>query len=111
MGADPSVVKRTQLYESKQCNKIPIQYAAYFCMGSLIYLIGAMIFAFNMFIFTKFSFGVRLLENVSFYFTRMMIFFYHEENCFSLKFFSTEFLANRNCEKWKIIDINGLFTS
>lgn len=65
MGADPSVVKRTQLYESKQFNKIPIQYAAYFCMGSLMYLIGAMIFAFNMFIFTKFSFGVRLLENVS----------------------------------------------
>lgn len=63
LGADPSVVKRTQLYESKEFNKTPLQYAAYLCMASLVNLIGGFLFALNIFIFTKFAFGIKLLEN------------------------------------------------
>jgi len=62
LGADPSVVRRTQLYESEQFNKTPIQYSAYFSLKSLIYLICFVLCGLCWFVMTKFSFGMKLLE-------------------------------------------------
>jgi len=61
MGSDPSVVKRTQLFESQQHNRVPVQYAAYFCMQNFVSMLGFFLFGLIMFIFTKFDLGVQLL--------------------------------------------------
>lgn len=62
MGADPSVVKRTQYYESTVHDRTPIQYFAYFTMPSFIQMVCLCLFAIMMFVFTKFSLGIKLLE-------------------------------------------------
>jgi len=61
-GADPSVVRRTQLYESTVYGKTPVQYNAYFTLRSFLYLVGTIMFALNMFFLTKFSLGIKLLQ-------------------------------------------------
>jgi len=61
-GADPSVVRRTQLYESTNFNKTPVQFASYFTVPTFFQLIGVILFALNMFIFTRFKIGIKLLQ-------------------------------------------------
>lgn len=63
MGADASVVKRTQLHESSVHNKTPVQYAAYMTMGSILHLVCGFLFALVMFVLTKCAWGVKLLED------------------------------------------------
>ena len=63
MGADPSVVRRTQLYESQVFGKTPVQYTSYFTLQSFLHLIGVILFALNIFILTKFKMGIKLLES------------------------------------------------
>lgn len=63
LGADPSVVKRTQYYESMEHNRTPVQYFAYFTTMSIFHMIGVMLFGLMVFVLTKFSFGIKLLEN------------------------------------------------
>lgn len=65
MGADASVVKRTQLHESSVHNKTPVQYAAYMTMGSILHLVCGFLFALVMFVLTKCAWGIKLLEDVS----------------------------------------------
>ena len=64
LGADPSVVKRTQYYESMVHGRMPVQYFAYFTMPSLLHVICLMLFGMMLFVLTKFSFGIKLLEKV-----------------------------------------------
>jgi len=61
-GADPSVVRRTQLYESSVHNKTPIQYGVYLTLVSFLQLIGLIIFGINIFLFTRFQLGIKLLQ-------------------------------------------------
>lgn len=68
LGADPSVVKRTQYYESMVHGRMPIQYFAYFTMPSLLHIICTMIFGLMLFVLSKFAFGIKLLEKVNSYF-------------------------------------------
>lgn len=62
LGADPSVVKRTQYYESTVHDRTPVQYFAYITMPSLLHVISMMLFGLILMVFTKFSYGVKLLE-------------------------------------------------
>ena len=64
LGADPSVVKRTQYYEYMAHGRMPVQYFAYFTMPSLLHVICLMLFGMMLFVLTKFSFGIKLLEKV-----------------------------------------------
>ncbi|XP_065676059.1 saccharopine dehydrogenase-like oxidoreductase isoform X2 [Hydra vulgaris] len=63
LGADPSVVRRTQLYESMNHNQTPIQYGAYFTAPSFLVAFFMILFGLLVWILTKFSFGIKLLEN------------------------------------------------
>jgi len=69
LGADPSVVKRTQYYESMVHDRMPVQYFAYFTVPSIFYMICFAIFGVVLFVLTKFSFGIKLLENHPKFFT------------------------------------------
>uniref|UniRef100_A0A4W4FWA2 Saccharopine dehydrogenase-like oxidoreductase n=1 Tax=Electrophorus electricus TaxID=8005 RepID=A0A4W4FWA2_ELEEL len=61
MGADPSVVKRTQRFLAEEHNKTPVQYGAYAGIGGITSVI-KLLFAGMMFWFlVKFSFGRNLL--------------------------------------------------
>ena len=64
LGADPSVVKRTQYYESMVHGRMPVQYFAYFTMPSLVHIICMMLFGLILFVLSKFAFGIKLLEKV-----------------------------------------------
>lgn len=61
-GADPSVVRRTQLYESITFEKTPLQYASYFTVPSFLALVGTIMFAMNIYLFTRFKIGIKLLQ-------------------------------------------------
>ncbi|XP_066532086.1 saccharopine dehydrogenase a, tandem duplicate 1 [Hoplias malabaricus] len=61
MGADPSVVKRTQRFLSEELHETPVQYRAYVGVGGVSSVI-KLLFAGMMFWFlVKFSFGRKLL--------------------------------------------------
>jgi len=62
LGADPSVVKRTQYYESMVHGRMPVQYFAYITMPSLVHIICMMLFGLMLFVLSKFAFGIKLLE-------------------------------------------------
>uniref|UniRef100_A0A667ZPT7 Saccharopine dehydrogenase-like oxidoreductase n=1 Tax=Myripristis murdjan TaxID=586833 RepID=A0A667ZPT7_9TELE len=65
MGADPSVVKRTQRFLAEEYQQTPVQYGAYAGVGGLCNIV-KMIFAGMMFWFlVKFSFGRNLLIKVT----------------------------------------------
>jgi len=68
-GADPTVVKRTQRYESSVFGKTPLQYGAYFAFPSFLHMIGVLMFLLNMFILTRFNFGIKLLERFPSFFS------------------------------------------
>ncbi|XP_072265434.1 saccharopine dehydrogenase-like oxidoreductase [Pyxicephalus adspersus] len=61
LGADASVVKRTQRYLYENLQETPVQYAAYFAVGGLTSVITLMFAGFLFLLFTKFSLGRKLL--------------------------------------------------
>ncbi|XP_075059631.1 saccharopine dehydrogenase-like oxidoreductase [Mixophyes fleayi] len=61
LGADASVVKRTQRYLSESLQETPVQYAAYAAVGGIASVIQLMFAGFFFLLFTKFSFGRKLL--------------------------------------------------
>ncbi|KAG8444374.1 hypothetical protein GDO86_009531 [Hymenochirus boettgeri] len=61
LGADSSVVRRTQHYLHESLKETPVQYAAYVSVGGLTSLITLMFAGFLFMFFTKFSFGRKLL--------------------------------------------------
>jgi len=63
LGADISVMKRTQYFESKVHGATPIQLGAYVKMGGWLQIIGMMLFGLIMGVLSKFSWGVSFLEN------------------------------------------------
>jgi len=68
-GADPSVVRRTQVHESSTFGATPLQYGAYLTLNSFIQMVGVLLFAINIFLFTRFSFGIKLLERFPSFFS------------------------------------------
>ena len=64
MGADPSVVRRTQYHGQQKSGKSPIQYGAYFCMKNFVELIGLFIFSLFLGILAPFKCGRYLLKKV-----------------------------------------------
>ena len=64
LGADPSVVRRTQRYRNDELQKPPIQYAAYFTMPSIIYVAMFLVFGFFFTLLASFQYGRKLLEKV-----------------------------------------------
>ena len=64
MGADPSVVRRTQRYKHEELNESTLQYGAYFTMPSLIYVGLFMFFGFIFSMLASYEFGRKLLEKV-----------------------------------------------
>eukprot|EP00112_Aurelia_sp_Birch-Aquarium-sp1_P013534 Seg2875.2 transcript_id=Seg2875.2/GoldUCD/mRNA.D3Y31 product="Saccharopine dehydrogenase-like oxidoreductase" protein_id=Seg2875.2/GoldUCD/D3Y31 len=69
MGADPSVVRRTQYHEQQKSGQSPIQYGAYFCMKNLLELIGLFIFGLFLGILAPFKCGRYLLKKYPKFFT------------------------------------------
>ncbi|XP_069810815.1 saccharopine dehydrogenase-like oxidoreductase [Dendropsophus ebraccatus] len=61
MGSDASVVKRTQRYLYENLQETPVQYAAYAAVGGIASVIKLMFAGFLFLLFTKFSFGRKLL--------------------------------------------------
>ena len=64
LGADPSVVRRTQRYRNDEQQKPPVQYAAYFTMPSIIYVAMFLVFGLVFMLFASFQYGRKLLEKV-----------------------------------------------
>ncbi|CAB3993569.1 saccharopine dehydrogenase-like oxidoreductase [Paramuricea clavata] len=62
LGADPSVVRRTQRYRNDELQKPPIQYAAYFTMPSIIYVAMFLVFGLLFMLLASFQYGRKLLE-------------------------------------------------
>ena len=48
--------------------RMPVQYFAYFTMPSILHILCLMIFGVILFVLTKFSFGIKLLEKVSIFY-------------------------------------------
>lgn len=61
LGSDASVVKRTQRYLHENLQETPVQYAAYAAVGGITSVIKLMFAGFLFLLFTKFSFGRKLL--------------------------------------------------
>ncbi|XP_073528932.1 saccharopine dehydrogenase-like oxidoreductase [Phyllobates terribilis] len=61
LGADASVVRRTQRYLYENLQETPVQYAAYVAVGGIVSLIKLMFAGFFFLLFTKFSFSRKLL--------------------------------------------------
>ncbi|KAM4771943.1 saccharopine dehydrogenase-like oxidoreductase [Rhinophrynus dorsalis] len=61
LGADTSVVKRTQRYLHENLKESPVQYSAYAAVGGLTSVIKLMFAGFLFLLFTKFSCGRKLL--------------------------------------------------
>ncbi|XP_077342269.1 saccharopine dehydrogenase-like oxidoreductase [Lithobates pipiens] len=61
MGADAAVVKRTQRYLHENLQETPVQYGAYVSVGGITSVITLMFAGFLFLLFTKFSFGRKLL--------------------------------------------------
>lgn len=61
MGPDPTVVRRTQAFESTTYGRTPVVYHAFFTVPSLIFMICMMIFGISVAVLTKFQLGVKLL--------------------------------------------------
>ena len=68
MGADPSVVRRTQYHKQLKESALPIQYGAYFCMNSILEVMASMLFGLFLVILAPFKWGRGLLIKVSSYF-------------------------------------------
>ena len=66
LGADPSVVRRSQRHSVEVRNKKPIQYGAYVTMPSLIVILLFMFCGFFFVLLCQFKMGRYLLEKVSF---------------------------------------------
>ena len=64
MGADPSVVRRSQRHSVEVRNKKPVQYGAYVSMPLIIILL-FMFFGIFFFMLCQFKWGRKLLESVS----------------------------------------------
>ncbi len=64
MGADPSIVKRTQFYLQENYGQTPIQYGAYFCMQNFMMLLGMFVFGVFLAVLTPFKWGRKLLTKV-----------------------------------------------
>ena len=64
LGADPSVVRRTQRYRNDDLKKHPIQYAAYFTLPSIIYVVMFLVFGLVFMLLASFQYGRNLLEKV-----------------------------------------------
>ncbi|XP_073233864.1 saccharopine dehydrogenase-like oxidoreductase [Porites lutea] len=76
MGADPSVVRRTQRHNVEVRNKKPVQYGAYTAMSSLFVILVMMFFGFFFLLLCQFKKGRQLLEKYPKFFTAG--FFSHE---------------------------------
>ncbi|XP_066452143.1 saccharopine dehydrogenase-like oxidoreductase isoform X2 [Eleutherodactylus coqui] len=61
LGSDASVVKRTQRYLYENLQETPVQYAAYAAVGGITSVIQLMFAGVLFLLFTKFSFGRKLL--------------------------------------------------
>ena len=64
MGADPSVVRRTQYHKQVKEGGMPIQYGAYFCLNSIVEVLGAMLFGLFLALLAPFKSGRSLLMKV-----------------------------------------------
>ncbi|XP_028391984.1 saccharopine dehydrogenase-like oxidoreductase [Dendronephthya gigantea] len=62
LGADPSVVRRTQRYRHDELKKPPVQYSAYFTLPSIIYVAMLMVFGFIFMLLASFDYGRKVLE-------------------------------------------------
>ncbi|XP_077998254.1 saccharopine dehydrogenase-like oxidoreductase [Glandiceps talaboti] len=62
LGADASVVRRTQRFQYENEEKRPLQFGAYFTVASLLYLIPMMVVGLMFGVLAKFKFGRTLLE-------------------------------------------------
>ncbi|KAM3931203.1 saccharopine dehydrogenase-like oxidoreductase [Leptodactylus fuscus] len=60
-GSDAAVVKRTQRHLYENLQETPVQYAAYVAVGGILSVIQLMFAGFFFVLFTKFSFGRKLL--------------------------------------------------
>lgn len=66
LGADPSVVRRTQRYRNDELKKSPVQYSAYFTLPSVIYVAMFMVFGFVFLLLASFEYGRKVLEKVQY---------------------------------------------
>ena len=65
MGADPSVVRRTQYHKHLKESALPIQYGAYICMNNILEVMVSMLFGLFLAILSPFKWGRELLIKVS----------------------------------------------
>jgi len=61
MGADPSVVRRTQYHKHLKESALPIQYGAYICMNNILEVMVSMLFGLFLAILSPFKWGRELL--------------------------------------------------
>lgn len=61
MGADPSVVKRTQRFLTEECQQTPVQYGAYAGVGGVSSVIKLLFAGFFFYLLVQFGFGRKLL--------------------------------------------------
>jgi short subunit dehydrogenase-like uncharacterized protein len=69
LGADPSVVRRTQYHNFQACGVDPVQYGAYFTLPSLFSILKLYLFALVFGLLARFSFGRHLLEKFPSFFS------------------------------------------
>jgi len=66
---DPTVIKRTHRHADCLSGETPVRYRCYFTMPNIFLWIGALIMMFNLYIFSRFKWGVNLLEKYPALFT------------------------------------------
>eukprot|EP00794_Sanderia_malayensis_P019258 gene19258-21186_t len=113
MGADPSIVRRTQYHLEQKFKQTPIQYSAYFCFQSFFQLVIVMLMSLFLGILAPFECGRSLLKKYPKFFTFGI--FSREgatkqamtENTFSVNFYGTGYSsgADRNAKPDKALGL------